>query len=289
MFCISFVVVTVKARLIGFDRHLEEAAMDLGANEWTTFRKVTLPLIAPAILAALPALLRDLGRRLRRDVLQRGLGGHVPALRLGRSAHRRAAAGQRDRHGDLRHRGLGGARERARRRCAARSALEPAVRRAAAPVLVARGRARAGGQPGAGAALAGDATADVAIVGGGYTGLWTALALREREPELRVALLEAEICGARAERPQRRLRPRLLGVARVDPPGARRGAGARARTRGRADRPGDPRLGGGARRGRLAARGRDAEVSAAPAQDAAVEHAVGGRRAGRARRTRPSR
>ena len=51
MFNISFVVVTVKARLVGFDRHLEEAAMDLGANEWTTFRKVTLPLIAPAILA----------------------------------------------------------------------------------------------------------------------------------------------------------------------------------------------------------------------------------------------
>ena len=53
MFCISFAVVTVKARLVGFDRHIEEAAMDLGANEWTTFRKVTLPLIAPAILAAL--------------------------------------------------------------------------------------------------------------------------------------------------------------------------------------------------------------------------------------------
>jgi spermidine/putrescine transport system permease protein len=51
MFIVSFVVVTVKARLIGFDRHLEEAAMDLGANEWTTFRKVTLPLLAPAILA----------------------------------------------------------------------------------------------------------------------------------------------------------------------------------------------------------------------------------------------
>ena len=47
MFIVSFVVVTVKARLIGFDRHLEEAAMDLGANELTTFRKVTLPLIAP--------------------------------------------------------------------------------------------------------------------------------------------------------------------------------------------------------------------------------------------------
>jgi spermidine/putrescine transport system permease protein len=52
MFTVSYVVVTVKARLIGFDRHLEEAAMDLGANEWTTFRKVTFPLLAPAILSA---------------------------------------------------------------------------------------------------------------------------------------------------------------------------------------------------------------------------------------------
>ncbi len=51
MFNVSFVVVTVKARLVGFDRHLEEAALDLGANEWATFRKVTLPLIAPGILA----------------------------------------------------------------------------------------------------------------------------------------------------------------------------------------------------------------------------------------------
>jgi spermidine/putrescine transport system permease protein len=53
MFNISYVVVTVKARLVGFDRHLEEAAMDLGANELTTFWRVTLPLIAPGILAAL--------------------------------------------------------------------------------------------------------------------------------------------------------------------------------------------------------------------------------------------
>ena len=53
VFCISFAVVSVKARLVGFDRHLEEAAMDLGANEWVTFQKVTMPLIAPAILAAL--------------------------------------------------------------------------------------------------------------------------------------------------------------------------------------------------------------------------------------------
>jgi spermidine/putrescine transport system permease protein len=52
MFNISYVVVTVKARLAGFDRHLEEAAMDLGANEWTTFYRVTLPLIMPGIMAA---------------------------------------------------------------------------------------------------------------------------------------------------------------------------------------------------------------------------------------------
>jgi spermidine/putrescine transport system permease protein len=52
MFCISYVVVTVKARLQGFPRHLEEAAMDLGANELTTFRKITLPMIAPGVAAA---------------------------------------------------------------------------------------------------------------------------------------------------------------------------------------------------------------------------------------------
>ena len=49
---VSFVVVTVKARLAGFDRHLEEAAMDLYANEWTTFRRVTLPMILPGVFAA---------------------------------------------------------------------------------------------------------------------------------------------------------------------------------------------------------------------------------------------
>jgi spermidine/putrescine transport system permease protein len=45
-------VVTVRARISGFDRRLEEAAMDLGANEWTTFWRVTFPLIFPGILAA---------------------------------------------------------------------------------------------------------------------------------------------------------------------------------------------------------------------------------------------
>ncbi|HWT95254.1 MAG TPA: ABC transporter permease [Solirubrobacteraceae bacterium] len=52
MFSVSYVVVTIRARLQGLDTHLEEAAMDLGANEWTAFRKVTLPIIAPGIAAA---------------------------------------------------------------------------------------------------------------------------------------------------------------------------------------------------------------------------------------------
>jgi spermidine/putrescine transport system permease protein len=52
MFTISYVVVTVKARLEGMDRHIEEAAMDLGATEWATFRKITLPMIAPGVAAA---------------------------------------------------------------------------------------------------------------------------------------------------------------------------------------------------------------------------------------------
>jgi spermidine/putrescine transport system permease protein len=52
MFNISYVVITVRARLAGFNRSLEEAAMDLGADEFTTFRKVTFPLIFPGIMAA---------------------------------------------------------------------------------------------------------------------------------------------------------------------------------------------------------------------------------------------
>ena len=52
MFCLSFVVVTVKARLAGMDSRLEQAAMDLYANEWKTFRLVTLPLAMPGIVAA---------------------------------------------------------------------------------------------------------------------------------------------------------------------------------------------------------------------------------------------
>lgn len=50
-FSIAFVAVTVRARMAGFDRSLEEAAQDLGASAWVTFRKITLPLIRPGVLA----------------------------------------------------------------------------------------------------------------------------------------------------------------------------------------------------------------------------------------------
>ena len=51
MFSIAYVAITVRARLTGFDRSIEQAAQDLGATPWTTFRLITLPLIFPAILA----------------------------------------------------------------------------------------------------------------------------------------------------------------------------------------------------------------------------------------------
>jgi len=50
LICLPFVLTVVSARLHGFDRSLEEAAMDLGASEMKTFRKITLPLIMPGVI-----------------------------------------------------------------------------------------------------------------------------------------------------------------------------------------------------------------------------------------------
>lgn len=50
-FMVPFVTLVVQARLQGFDKSFEEAAMDLGANEWTTFRRITFPMILPGVLS----------------------------------------------------------------------------------------------------------------------------------------------------------------------------------------------------------------------------------------------
>jgi len=50
-FSVPFVTLVVQARLQGFDKSFEEAAMDLGANEWTTFRRVTFPMLLPGVLS----------------------------------------------------------------------------------------------------------------------------------------------------------------------------------------------------------------------------------------------
>ncbi len=52
MFSVSYVATTVRARIRGFDWRLEEASLDLGASSFRTFRKITLPLIAPGVVAA---------------------------------------------------------------------------------------------------------------------------------------------------------------------------------------------------------------------------------------------
>src|SRR5206468_5250563 len=51
-FSVSYVAIVVKARLAGFDRSLEEAAMDLGAGKLGTFFRVKLPLMMPGVIAA---------------------------------------------------------------------------------------------------------------------------------------------------------------------------------------------------------------------------------------------
>ena len=98
MFCLSFVVVTVKARLSGLDPRLEQAAMDLYANEWQTFWRVTFPLVFPGILsAALLSFSLSFDDFIITN-LNSGQDGHVPDVRLGRRPARDPAADQRDRH-----------------------------------------------------------------------------------------------------------------------------------------------------------------------------------------------
>jgi glycine/D-amino acid oxidase-like deaminating enzyme len=123
-------------------------------------------------------------------------------------------------------------------------------------------------------ALDGDVDADVAVIGGGYTGLWTALALRELEPSIRVLVLEAALCG---EGPSGRNGGFLHGywssLARLREPFGDGGALAIAQSASAVV---------SGVRDFVARRGADVwfreapmlKVSVSPAQDAAVERAV---------------
>ncbi len=181
LFCISYVVVTVRARLVGFDRHLEEAAMDLGANELATFSEVTLPLIAPGILAA---FLLCFALSVDDFVITYFNAGTVTTFPLFVwGAARVGGPPQINVVGTaIFVIAIGGARERAlaeppRAQRVSRPSVEPRL-----PSWWLEDALAREGDAAPAPALAGDATADVAIVGGGYTGLWTALALRERDP-----------------------------------------------------------------------------------------------------------
>ena len=102
MFSISFVVVVVRSRLIGFDRNLEEAAGDLGATPLATFRYVTLPLLAPGILAAaLLAFALSIDDFVISN-FNSGTDRNVPALRLRGEPARDPGPGQRAGDDDLR-------------------------------------------------------------------------------------------------------------------------------------------------------------------------------------------
>jgi hypothetical protein len=96
MFCLSFVALTVKARIRGFDWSLEDAALDLGSSPLRTFRTVTFPLILPGIAGSVPVVVRPVDRRLHHHVV-RGDGPTmtVPTAGLRLGAHRAAAAGAR--------------------------------------------------------------------------------------------------------------------------------------------------------------------------------------------------
>ena len=72
-FCFPFVAIVVRARMAGFDRALEEASKDLGAGEWQTFRRITLPYMQPGLIAG-ALLAMTLPRRLRHHLLHLGPG-----------------------------------------------------------------------------------------------------------------------------------------------------------------------------------------------------------------------
>ena len=122
MFCLSFVVVTVKARLAGMDTRLEQAAMDLYANEWQTFWRVTLPAGASPASSAPRCWRSRCPSTTSSSPTSTPASGDVPDVRLGRRPAGYPAADQRGRHDDV-----PGCRVRAGRRVARSQPLSAAA------------------------------------------------------------------------------------------------------------------------------------------------------------------
>ena len=104
MFTVSYVVVTVEARLEGMDRHIEEASMDLGALGWTTFRKMTLPMIAPGVAAAAMLAAAISFDNYGQQLVQHRPDADVLAVHLRRHAPGHPGRGQRAGHDAARRR-----------------------------------------------------------------------------------------------------------------------------------------------------------------------------------------
>ena len=82
-FCFPFVALVVGARLASFNKEQEEAARDLGANDWQAFRDILLPHIKPALIAGASARLHPVARRFRDHVLHlRARHRHLPGQGL---------------------------------------------------------------------------------------------------------------------------------------------------------------------------------------------------------------
>ena len=302
MFCLSFVVVTVKARL-------DRPGPAPGAGRGRPVRQRVADVLAGQLPAGLPrhpgggaAQLLAVLRRLHHHQPQRRASGDLPDVRLGGRPAGHPDADQRDRHADV----PGGDGGRARRRARSAAAEGPVT---PDPHVVRRAREALAGaapsvfwlddprRPDPEPAAPGDGEADLVVVGGGYTGLWTALLARERRPGSVRHPAGGGTVRVGGVGAQRRLRlgepdPRFLERARAVARGGRAAGPARRREPGR-DRPDGPRprhrlrLGAdrGADRRDAAARGRRAADAGGRDGRRRLRGRAAGRRAG-ARRGR---
>ena len=190
MFSLAYVAVTVRARMAGLDPSLEEAARDLGAGPVTTFVRVTLPGILPGVLSgALLAFALSIDDYI---ITSFNNGNTVTFPLYVYGASRIGIPPQVNVMGTLIFMfGVLLAVER-RSRVPTQIALMHPSLSDAAPVPFWLDSPDAPQPTGR---LTGPTTADLVVVGGGYTGLWTALLAKEQDPSRDVVLLESRTCG----------------------------------------------------------------------------------------------